>query len=414
MPTLVCGLLLVAACLPGNTQPSDRSLMHFRVLWMHDPAHQAVVSWTTPSAGREHTVHYDTQPRQGRAEAYAHRVDASHNGRFTTVDDDEGTPAGYYHHAPLMNLAPDTTYYLVMASDGEVSREFHFVTAPDDGRPVKFLFGGDSRRPPSLPEPHLDRRAMNRRVAALVEEHPDILALSHGGDYCTRAEWRFMSDWLLDHELTTTASGRLLPIIPARGNHDRDVVFEEMFHWPDREHDYYYTTALSERAVLLTLNTEISHAGDQREWLEAELERQQAQQDKWVLVQYHVPAYGSVKSYQQGESQRRHWVPLFEEFQVDLVCEADHHTLKRTVPIYQDQEDPERGIVYIGDGGLGVPQRTPNADRWYLQEPGMVMSAHNVHLLELDHEEIRGTAFGLDGEVLDQFTVEASQPVTNR
>ena len=30
--------------------------------------------------------------------------------------------------------------------------------------------------------------------------------------------------------------------------------------------------------------------------------------------------------------------------------EADHHSLKRTVPIYQDKENAEKGIVYIGDG----------------------------------------------------------------
>jgi hypothetical protein len=113
-----------------------------------------------------------------------------------------------------------------------------------------------------------------------------------------------------------------------------------------------------------------------------------------------------VKSYQQGESQRRHWVPLFEEFQVDLVCEADHHSLKRTVPIYEDKADPERGVMYIGDGGLGVPQRTPDTTRWYLQEPGMVTSAHNVHLLEFGKDELRGRAIGMEGAVLDRFVAK--------
>ena len=399
------GLIAITAAVTLVARTEDRSLMHFRVMWMHDPAEKAVVSWTTPTAGEKHTVYYDTESRQARLDDYSHKEDASHNGRFTTVDDDEGTPEGFYHHALLEDLQPATKYYLTMVSDGHSSREYHFITAPDDDREIKLLFGGDSRRPPSLPEPHLDRKAMNKRIASLVEEHPGIIALAHGGDYCSRAEWRFMRDWLSDHELTITEAGRILPIIPARGNHDRAIVFEEMFYWPDRDHDYYYATELSKRAVLLTLNTEISHAGDQREWLEEELKRQRENPGKWILAQYHVPAYGSVKSYQQGESQRLHWVPLFEEYQVDLVCEADHHSLKRTVPIYQDQRDDERGIVYIGDGGLGVPQRTPDATRWYLQEPGMTASVHNVHFLELQHDELRGRAIGIEGEVLDEFTI---------
>jgi hypothetical protein len=269
------------------------------------------------------------------------------------------------------------------------------------------LFGGDSRRPPSLPEPHLNRRAINRLIAALVEEQPEIVALVHGGDYCSRAEWRFMSDWLSDHELTITRSGRILPIIPARGNHDRHIGFEEIFHWPGRTHDYYFSTALTNRVAILTLNTEISRAGNQRDWLEAELIRQRQRPGQMVLAQDHLPAYGSVKSYEQGEPQRQHWVPLFEKHRVDLVLESDHHMLKRTVPIYNNKHDPERGIIYIGDGGLGVPQREPDLTRWYLKSPGFATPSHHVHILEFAEDEIRVKALSLEREVLDDFVVRS-------
>lgn len=391
---------------------ASRPLMHVRVLWMHDPATQAVISWSTLAAGSDHCVYVDTEPRHGDLQAYADRMPVTRSGRYTTVSDDEGTPPAFYHHALLDQLQPATTYYFVVASDDHVSQEYHFVTAPADDRPVKLLFGGDSRRPPSLPAAHADRRAVNRMIAKMVEEDPQILALFHGGDYCTRAEWRFMTDWLSDHELTVTHTGRILPIIPARGNHDRDVVFEEMFFWPGRAHDYYYTTEISGRVVLLTLNTEISKAGDQRNWLEDQLRQQRGDGDKWIVVQYHVPAYGSVKSYRQGEAQRRHWVPLFEQFQVDLVCEADHHSLKRTLPIRDGRHDPQDGITYIGDGGLGVPQRTPDPSRWYLQNPGFTTSAHHVHLLEFGEDQLRVRAVGLEGQSLDDFALERRATTT--
>jgi hypothetical protein len=393
---------------PAPAAPAPRPpLSHFRVLWMHDPAEKAAISWTTPTEGKSHVIHYDTQPRQARLANYARKVEASQNSKYTMIKEDAGTPEGWGHHGLLENLTPATTYYFVVASDGAVSREFHFITAPDDNRPVKLLFGGDSRRPPALPEPHLPRREVNRLVAGLVDEHPEIMALAHGGDYCSRAEWRFMSDWLSDHELIITPKGRILPIIPARGNHDAQVGFEEIFFWPARTHPYYFSTALSKRVALVTLNTQLSRAGDQRDWLETELVRQREQPDKWVVVQYHIPAYGSVKSFEGGQQQRQHWVPLFEQHQVNLVCEADHHMLKRTVPIYQDKHDVERGIVYIGDGGMGVPQRVPDTTRWYLKSPGLATPAHHLHLLEFEEDELRVTAIGLEKQVLDKFSVHS-------
>jgi acid phosphatase type 7 len=414
--------LLLAPGLPatGFAQPSPSTgsvtpvewpaLGHFRVMWMEDPAEQALVSWTTPVEGTSHAVHFDTEPRGGRLGAYARKTEALPPRKYTMRPADAGTPEGWAQNALLEKLTPATTYYFVIASDRHVSREFHFVTAPADRRPVKVIYGADSRRPPSLPEPHLNRRAVNRLIASLVEEQPEVLAFAHGGDYCSQAEWRFLSDWLSDHELTITQSGRILPIIPTRGNHEGregSSVFEEVFFWPGRSTPYYFSTELSGRAVLLTLNTNASKAGDQRDWLEHELNRQRAEPDKWIALQYHVPAYPSVKPLENGAQQRQHWVPLFEQHQVDLVCEADDHMLKRTVPIYQDKHDPERGITYIGDGGLGVPQRVPDLTRWYLKSPGFATPAHHVHLIEFADEEIRVVAIGLDRKLLDRFALKS-------
>lgn len=386
---------------------SSKGIEHARVVWMKNPAHEAVVSWSTREAGKQHRVHYDTRPRKGKTAAYAHTVNTFRDGQFTTVSEDAGvTVPTFYHHAHLEGLEPSTTYYLVIESDGNVSREYHFITAPDDDRPITVLHGGDSRlggsREGDDPFDHDERQAMNLRIAALVEQHPEIVALAHGGDYCVRAELRYIDRWLTDFELVTTKDGRLLPIIPTRGNHDMSVGFEEMFAWPEKQNEHYFTTQLSGEVTLVTLNTETSMGGYQRDWLKEQL-AQLRPDNQWVFVQYHRPAYTSVKNPQRSGNQRQFWVPLFEQYNVDLVCESDDHALKRTLPIRDGKPDLENGITYIGDGGLGVPQRKPDPTRWWLQEPGFATAAHHVFMLEFTPDKLHVRAIGMDGDVLKEF-----------
>ncbi|MFA9478123.1 fibronectin type III domain-containing protein [Phycisphaerales bacterium AB-hyl4] len=410
---LLVSLVGVGGGTSAAAAEADPSPRHVRVLWMEQPQHEAVVSWTTHAPGEAHRLYYDTQPRYGELDDYAYEAGDLESGAYTLRSADrERFGPGYYHHAHLDTLEPDTVYYFVAVTDGEVSEEFHFITAPaDDPRRVRIIFGGDSRIAGDEPYVHEDRRNMNRRIARLVEQYPDILAFAHGGDYCQRAEWRYIKPWLDDHELIVTAEGRILPIIPARGNHDRGIVFEEKFHWPGRERDYYYTTQLTGQIALITLNTEISLGGDQRTWLADELSELRPT-NRWLFAQYHKPAYSSVRGIPDGESRRRNFVPLFEQYRVDLVCESHDHALKRTVPIRDGQPDFEAGIIYIGDGGLGVPQREPDPSRWWFEEPGFAKPTHHVHMLTFEHDALRVQAFGMDGETLDDFTVEPQVQVT--
>jgi len=390
--------------LPESTEPR-----HVRVLWIENPQNEAVISWSTTMPSSRNQAAYDTVSREGDLRHYPARARAVHSGEYTRSRDDlnYGEPPLYYHHAHLTDLEPSTTYYFVVSSEGDVSQEFHFVTAPDDDRDIAILFGGDSRIGGNEPYLHHDRRNMNLRMKALAESNDDILVFCHGGDFYQRAELRYMRPWLTDHELTVTDAGRIIPIIPVRGNHDRAVGFEEMFWWPDMENDYYFVTQITGEIAFVTLNTEISLAGDQRRWLDLRL-RELRPDNRWLYVQYHKPSYPSVRGWTDGEDRRHNFVPLFERYDVDIVTESHDHALKRTLPI-REGGPHERGITYIGDGGLGVPQRTPDPTRWYLQEPGMTQSVHHVHVLEFTQETLRGRAYGMDGEVLDDFTIAVNE-----
>lgn len=395
-------LLMILPAIACAQSLSGSEPGHLRLVWTEDPAHRATLSWSTNSAGSTHEVYFDTQPRGGDLSAYAHKVSASSNGAYS------GTSANY-HHAQLTGLAPSTTYHFVVVSDGRASPERHFISAPADDREFRLLFGGDSRTGLS------DRKKMNQLMARLADEDPGIIALAHGGDYNdSSTSWSEWNGWLADHALTFTSSGRVLPIIPTRGNHEGDgVLFNQVFGKPGGSANYY-VTQLGANTTFITLDSNVSHGGTQREWLEARLK--EAQSSRWIIPSYHKPAFPAVKT---PGSARQFWVPLFEQYNVDVVCESDGHVLKRTVPIRNEKQDPT-GIVYVGEGGLGVPQRAP-ISAWYLNSPGMAKSAHHVQVFSVSPNELKYEARTMSGAVEDSYTfkprrtgtpVQQPEPVT--
>ncbi len=385
-------------------EPSAHPI-HLRVQFKNDPAREAVVSWSTTIPGTDHVIHFDTVPRGREVGAYAMQSRDIHSGSWTLLSEEDAAGMdAWYHHAHLSGLEPATRYYLTVETDGQTLGEYHFITGPADGRPLALLSGGDSRVGDIRTQPDNPRRRMNARMAMLLDEHPHIVALAHTADYTNRAYWSQLYYWLNDHfEMTTTREGRLLPIIPTRGNHDLDVGLDEMFWWPDRATDFYYTTRLGPDVAVVVLNTEISLGGDQRDWLESQLLTLRPQV-RWLKVMMHKPAYPSVRAMETGEPRRRAWVPLFEEFGVDFVAVGHDHSLKRTAPILENRVDP-RGIVYVGDGGLGVRPREVATDRWYINEGGMSLSTDNVHLIEFESDRMRYRAFGMGGELLDELEI---------
>jgi len=357
-------------------------------MWTADPATSATLCWNTVSAGKQHRVHL----RQAESDEET-LVEAHRNGRYSAK-----SPTLFFHHVQLTKLKPATKYYVVMESDDQHSPEMFFVTAPVDDVPISFLFGADSR------SGHEARRQMNTMLGKMLAEsqvadRAPILALAHGGDFIYDGrrldQW---SRWMSDHELTVSPNGQLLPIIPARGNHDGGPLFNEIFAFPPGDTNYY-SIDVGPQVRLVTLNTETSVAGDQRDWLETELATSRPEK-RWLLAQYHRPAFPAIKV---PKTNLVHWVPLFEQFNVDLVCEGDGHNIKRTVPIRNFKVDPT-GVVYIGEGGLGVGQRSPKKNRWYLSPNGAKTGVgHHVQLITLDREQLSYRVVLLSGEIFDEY-----------
>ena len=364
-----------------------------RVVWLQDPATTATVIWDTIKPTATNIAH--VRPA-GAEEFNQYKTTANDSYSYAKKSQTDLV----FHRLVLSEMLPATKYEITLESDGQKTPVMHFVTASNDNRPMTMLFGGDSRTDQAK------RRAMNALMATLVEageasDDPadDVLGLIHAGDYvATGTNLEQWSRWLGDHELTITSTGRLLPIIPARGNHDRGRLFNEAFGFDIKDQHNWYGVSFGEFLRVVTLNTEASIAGKQTRWLKKELAATRPTH-QWLIAQYHRPAYAATK---WPSGALIHWVPQFEKHNVDLVCEGDGHTMKRTVPIRKGKQDPT-GVVYVGEGGLGVPPRQPKPGRWYLQSPGMCDMGHHVQRLKFTEDKMTYECILLSGEIRDRW-----------
>lgn len=82
--------------------------------------------------------------------------------------------------------------------------------------------------------------------------------------------------------------------------------------------------------------------GVQARWLEADLAATAADGVRHIIPVYHVPAYPSVRSFENLISQRvrEHWAPLFEAHGVRVAFEHHDHAYKRTPAIRAGRPDP--------------------------------------------------------------------------
>ena len=387
----------------------------WRVVWTGDASREATISWTTAAPGTKHIVHYGRQSG-GTGKKLALSQACQSNGAYSIEQPKpqkpkEGESAeqvakrnaqskiapAYYHHARIKNLNPDTRYYFVLESDGKQSREFYFRTAPAEGEDFTLIHGGDSR------SGHADRCRMNLRIAEQVRVEPKVLAFAHGGDYIvTGSKWEQWRLWLSQHELMTLEDGRVLPIIPTKGNHDggKNGLYFEVFDLEEKT-ERWHTTMLGKDVALVTLDTNSAAGGSQAEWLEAEMKSLRPKV-RWLLVQYHRPMYPAVKS---PAKHAPIFCPLFDRYNVDIALESDGHCMKRTVPIRDGKKDPS-GLVYVGEGGLGVGQRKTQGDRWYLNEGGKAGSEHHVIQLDFTPDDMRVRFILMDGSTWDDHTIK--------
>lgn len=269
--------------------------------------------------------------------------------------------------AELTGLKSDTEYEFHVGLDSPRER-FRTMPSQDTGD-IEFISGGDSGA--NKPSRRTNQLAAQRSPRFVVMGGD--LAYENGASAEVFLE--FLSNY--SHDMRDP-EGRMIPMLACIGNHEVKGGYEK----PRSNAPFFYTFfdglfAESGCAslnfgdylslVLLDSNHTTPVAGDQTEWLEKTL--RQREDFPAVFVHYHVPAYPSVRAFESSPSKliRKHWVPLFERYNVDAVMEHHDHAYKRSFPLLDGLKN-DNGVPYLGDGSWGkvCPVKSPDKDHPYL------------------------------------------------
>lgn len=325
-----------------------------------------------------------------------------------------------YYKATVNGLEPSTRYMMRVGSENHRSEWFDVQTAPNSFEPFTFFYVGDIQNDIS---PYAARIFRN-----MTTHFPDARFIMHAGDLVwsrgdddTWGEWYDSGSWLF----------RKIPSIMATGNSDhhrwtlepidRRMVFPQWhstFNLPQNgpenmENVTYYVdypgirlislysnfeSIADDREIYITPDIQVTPemAEAQTRWLEEVLANNS---QPWTAVTYHHPVY-TAREDRENEWLRNSWLPLFEEYGVDLVLQGHDHLYSRGhgPDSLQTADIP---VYTISVAGPKMRDLDTNHTWYDVAHEGLQM----YQAIHLDEDRLHYEAFNLNGEVVDSFEI---------
>lgn len=380
----------------GAVRAEDYDPITVYLTWKSNPATTIVIQWITHQDRPQDLIEYK---RVGET------VWKSSAGSHVTMP--EKWPY-FIHTAELTDLKPFTDYYFRTGSD---AKAYKFRTMPAHlTTPIRFLVGGDI---------YHDTLKILKKMN-LMAAHLDPMFVIAGGDLAYNDDKNKPSsknlrwlEWLISwKEQMVTTEGRLIPIIPAIGNHDVPggydktpadaAFFYALFAMPGLQG--YNVLDFGDYMSLIILDSGHTHSirGMQTNWLYHILRGRKDMPHKFAV--YHVASYPSVRKYNGRipSDIRRYWHPIFDQFGINIVFENHDHAYKRTWPIKGGKVN-NQGVIYLGDGGWGVdaPRIPKKPDStWYLSKAS---ASRNVIAVTIHENERHIIAYDDEGKIIDEL-----------
>lgn len=378
--------------------PDDFAPNTLFLTWQRDPTTTMTIQWVGPESGRNTSIQYRTVA----GEVWQTEKTATKPFPNTELK---------VHRSELTGLAPGTEYQFQIAAGAQVYR---FRTMPAKAtNTLQFVSGGDCGT---------GLHAIGTNILAAAQEPWFALI---GGDLAYdngRSPATFVAFLENYSRHMVDPKGRMIPMLSCLGNHEVNGGYQtrrqdapaylSVFDGFYCEKTYGVVDIGDYLSVVLLDSGHVAPiAGEQTDWLTATLAARQERPH--LIVANHVPAYPSYRApegsdkFGTGEEQRKHWSPLFERHNVDVVLEHHDHTFKRTHPLTGGLKD-KYGVVYLGDGSWGklrVPKQPE--DRPYLAAVGGAyhMTVHRLEGAQRFHVALEET-----GKVADVCMTAGKRP----
>lgn len=325
----------------------DSATRRLRATYRSDPSTTISIGWEQYS-GNSPVLYYGTVDNGTNSTLYSFHASPA----LTTTDGGMNNT-----FVRLTGLTPNTIYYFVIKDSQGTSQRYSFQTISNDPtQPLSLVCGADTRA-------GIAPRIIGFKLVAKL--HPQ--AVIFDGDFTDSSLDAELQSWFDDWSNTITADGRITPIVIAEGNHEYGIInLSNLFDIPNDgsnfENNYNSIPFGGTLLRVYNLNS-FDDFSVETPWLKNELTNY-GNSTTWNLPQYHLPVRPIYSGKPNDQDEYNQWVPLFQQFNVKLVQEADAHVFSMTWPILSstasgnDQgfiRNDVNGIVYFGQGGWGAP-----------------------------------------------------------
>ncbi|MCH7658709.1 MAG: metallophosphoesterase family protein [Bacteroidetes bacterium] len=355
-------LLLGSGC---KKEYTPVSMDKIRLSWNYNPATTITIGWDQ-IGGENPKVYYGTKDKGKDWKKYKYSQKPTREVNELNMKT---------RFCELNDLLPNTAYYFVIKDSEWITDRYWFKTAPDKPEPFTCIVGGDTKSvEPSLSAGRYSNQMVSKLRPLFVLFCGDFTSY----DATDPDHWAlWLSDWF---ELTKTEDGRLFPIIPVMGNHERkydgilNVVFNTPYQHDDPNNSYYSLSFGGNFVHITALNSELWPIDQQTDWLERDLKS--AENFTFKFAAYHKPFRPHTIGKRENMALYYKWAYLFNEYGLDISIDADSHMSKITFPVVPDSingyeafvRDDLNGTMYIGEGSWGAGHRDNDDDKpWTLR-----------------------------------------------
>lgn len=380
---------------------------NIRQVMTADPAHSRVIMWQSDYAVKEPVLEY--------------RMEGKENGETVPVQAEKFTDGGkntWIYRARISGLEPGQTYgYRIR--DGKKATAWMSLKA-FAGNTFKALVFPDSQS--------ADYSAWKATAQPAWQRNQDAQFFVNMGDQVDNGQ--DASQWNAWFDVVEPMAEKI-PMATTVGNHEtydlnwkvrRPESYMKLFNLPQNGYAQYpnrfysFTVGDVHFVVLDTVFSEMKDLEpnleqDEIQWFRKDMEQNR---QKWNIVVMHKdplryafnPATGRTGRDEGIEQEGKVWMPLFDEYGIDLVLSAHLHTYRNRGHIRDFRHNPD-GPLYILTGVAG-DVRYPGLwkqhplDEYVAPQP----ETDNYLVMTKTDDELQLQAFLPDGTLLDTATME--------